>query len=84
MQFKCRLAYYLRISSTGIGEVISLQKLNISSLRRAIKRVLTKNSYKKNARRIQQSIELSGGVKQAANIIEQVTEQKSLDLVISH
>ncbi|WP_242063271.1 glycosyltransferase [Nostoc sp. FACHB-892] len=65
-----------RIHSTGVGEVISLEKLNISNLRSAIKRVLTKNSYKNNARRIQQSIQLSGGVKRAANIIEQVTQSQ--------
>lgn len=65
-----------RIHSTGVGEVISLEKLNISNLRSAIKRVLTKNSYKNNARRIQQSIQLSGGVKRAANVIEQVTQSQ--------
>lgn len=61
-----------RISSTGVGEVLSLSKLNTSSLRLAIKRVLSENSYRKNALRIQQSIPMGGGVKQAANIIEQV------------
>lgn len=63
-----------RIRSTGVGEVLSLQKLTISNLRSAIKRVLTESSYKKNAHRIQQSIQRSGGVKRAANIIEQVTQ----------
>jgi zeaxanthin glucosyltransferase len=61
-----------RIRATGVGEVLSLSKLNTSSLRLAIKRVLMENSYKKNALRIQQSIHTLSGAKQAANIIEQV------------
>jgi MGT family glycosyltransferase len=65
-----------RIRSTGVGEVLSLRKLNISKLRSAIKHVLTEDSYKKNARRIQQSIQLSGGVKLGADIVEQVTQNK--------
>lgn len=65
-----------RIRSTGVGEVLSLSKLSTSSLRLAIKRVLVENSYRKNAWRIQQSIHQAGGVKQAANIIEQVIESQ--------
>jgi MGT family glycosyltransferase len=61
-----------RISATGVGEVISLSKLNTSSLRLAIKRVLGENAYRKNALRVQQSISMGGGVKQAVNIIEQI------------
>ncbi|MBD2432488.1 MULTISPECIES: glycosyltransferase [Fischerella] len=64
-----------RIRSTGVGEVFPLAKLSISTLRSAIKRVLTEDSYKKNAPRIQQSIQLSGGVKRAADIVEQVTKK---------
>lgn len=65
-----------RIRSTKVGEVLALHKLNISNLRSTIKRVLTDNSYKQNACRIQQSIQLSGGVNRAANIIEQVTRSQ--------
>ncbi|MBW4604652.1 MAG: glycosyltransferase [Calothrix sp. FI2-JRJ7] len=60
-----------RIRSTGVGEVLSLSKLNQSSLRLAIKRVLEENSYRKNALQIQQSISGALGVKKAVNIIEQ-------------
>jgi len=63
-----------RIRSTKVGEVLSLSKLNMSSLRLAIERVLTEKSYTNNARRIQHSIQLSGGVARAANIIEQVIQ----------
>jgi MGT family glycosyltransferase len=69
-----------RIRSTGVGEVFPLAKLSISTLRSAIKRVLTENSYKKNARRIQQSIQLSGGVKRAADIVEQVNQTQLFNI----
>jgi MGT family glycosyltransferase len=65
-----------RIRSTGVGEVLSLPKLSVSRLRHAIERVLTENSYRKNAKRIQRSIQRSGGVKRAADIIEQVTQSQ--------
>ena len=65
-----------RIRATGVGEVLSLSKLNTSSLRLTIKRVLSENSYRKNALRIQQSISMAGGAKLAANIIEQVIEPR--------
>jgi UDP:flavonoid glycosyltransferase YjiC (YdhE family) len=37
-----------------------------------MQRVLTEDSYKKNAVRLQRAIQQSGGVKAAADIIEQV------------
>ncbi|MFQ4142179.1 glycosyltransferase [Chlorogloeopsis sp. ULAP02] len=70
-----------RIRSIGVGEVLCLRKLNISRLRSRIKRVLTENSYKKNAQRIQQSIQLSEGVKQAVNIIERVIQSQRSEVV---
>jgi zeaxanthin glucosyltransferase len=62
-----------RIRSTGVGKVLSLQKLSVYILRKAIARVLSESSYKINARKIQQSIQQTGGAKQAADIIERVT-----------
>lgn len=59
-----------RIAWTGTGEVIPLGKLNVSRLRNAIKRVLTEESYKQNALRLQAAIRQSGGVSKAADIIE--------------
>ncbi len=38
-----------RITWTGTGEVIALAKLSSSSLKAAIKKVLTEDSYKQNA-----------------------------------
>jgi zeaxanthin glucosyltransferase len=61
-----------RIAWTGTGEVVPLKRLNVSKLRSALKRVLTEDSYKKNALRLQAAIKRAGGVKKAADIVEQV------------
>lgn len=61
-----------RIAWTGTGEVVSPKRLSVSKLRRAIEQVLTEGSYKKNALRLQEAIKRAGGVKKAADIIEQV------------
>jgi zeaxanthin glucosyltransferase len=61
-----------RIAWTGTGEVVPLKRLNVSKLRSVLKRVLTEDSYKKNALRLQGAIKRAGGVKKAADIVEQV------------
>ena len=61
-----------RIRWTGVGEVISLSTLNTNNLQAAIQTVLTNPVYSTNARRIQRSIQQAGGVKRAADIIEDV------------
>lgn len=61
-----------RIAWAGCGEFVSLKRLSVSKLRSAIERVLTEDSYKKNALRLQEAIKRAGGVKKAADIIEQV------------
>ena len=61
-----------RIAWTGTGEVVPLKRLSIPKLRSAVRQVLTKDSYKKNAVRIQEAIQLAGGVSRAADIVEQV------------
>jgi zeaxanthin glucosyltransferase len=60
----------VRIRWTGTGEVIPISKVSISKLQTAIERVLAEESYKHNAKRIQQAIAQAGGVKRAADIIE--------------
>ncbi|MEG4394922.1 glycosyltransferase [Microcoleus sp. BROC3] len=55
-----------RIAYTGVGEVVSLKELSVPKVRSAIGKVLTQESYK------QRAIGRSGGVKRAADIIEQV------------
>lgn len=60
-----------RIAWTGVGEFLPVSGLSVPKLRAAIKRVLTKDSYKQNALRLQQAIQTAGGVSRAADIIEQ-------------
>ena len=60
-----------RIAWTGAGEVVPLSRLKVPRLRAAIERVLTEDSYKNNASRLQEAIARAGGVHRAANIVEQ-------------
>ncbi|MBE9224823.1 glycosyltransferase [Phormidium sp. LEGE 05292] len=60
-----------RLIWTGTGEVVSLSRLNVPRLRTAIQRVLTEESYKKNALRLQEAIRKAGGFTRAVDIIEQ-------------
>ncbi|WP_341525303.1 glycosyltransferase [Nostoc sp. UHCC 0302] len=60
-----------RISWIGAGEVLQPSSLSVPKLRAAIKRVLSKVSYKNNAIRLQEAIHLTKGVSKAADIIEQ-------------
>lgn len=60
-----------RIVWSGCGESIPVKKLTVEKLRKAVEKVLTEDSYKQNAVRLQKAIQQSGGVIQAADIIEQ-------------
>lgn len=60
-----------RIAWTGTGEVVPLARLSVPRLQGAIERVLTEESYKKNASRLQEAIARAGGVRRAADIVEQ-------------
>ncbi len=60
-----------RLAWAGAGEVVPLSRLSVPRLQTAIKRVLTEESYKHNASRLQQAIHRSGGVSRAADIVEQ-------------
>jgi zeaxanthin glucosyltransferase len=59
-----------RIAWTGAGELVTLKKLNVPRLRAAINRVLTQESYKQNALRLQEATLKAGGVTRAADIVE--------------
>ncbi|HEY9636060.1 MAG TPA: glycosyltransferase [Coleofasciculaceae cyanobacterium] len=61
-----------RLAWSGAGEVVPLSHLSVPRLRAAIQRVLTEGSYKNNASRLQDAIASAGGVRRAADIIEQV------------
>lgn len=60
-----------RIAWTGAGEFVPLSRLSVPRLRKTIKRVLTKESYKQNALRLQEDIRSYEGVSRAVDIIEQ-------------
>lgn len=63
-----------RIVWTGTGEVIPLKRLRDDNLSKAIQQVLNHSRYRENARKLQRAISQSGGVNQAANIVEQVAK----------
>lgn len=66
-----------RIRWTGTGEVVPFKRLSVRGLQRAIERVLERSSYSERAARLQESIQQSGGVVRACDIIERaiVTRQ---------
>lgn len=59
-----------RIAWSGVGEMIPVSRLTVTRLRSTIHQVLTQDSYKVQALRLQLAIQNSGGVHQAAKIIE--------------
>lgn len=60
-----------RIAWTGTGEVVPLKRLTPASLQAVITQVLKEASYRHNALRLQEAIQRAGGVRRAANIVEQ-------------
>ncbi|MEA5509470.1 glycosyltransferase [Crocosphaera sp. UHCC 0190] len=65
-----------RIAWTGTGELIPLSQLTVSKLRATIQKVLTEDSYRNNALRLQKAIHQAGGVQRAVDIIETVALTK--------
>ncbi len=62
-----------RIAWTGTGKVVPLSRLSVPVLRETIVQVLTQDSYRTNAVRLQQALHEAGGVSRAVDIIERVT-----------
>jgi MGT family glycosyltransferase len=60
-----------RIAWTGAGQMVPLRRLKVSRLRNAIKQVLSQDSYKEQVLRLQKATHQAGGVRRAADIIEQ-------------
>ncbi len=69
-----QLGIAARIAWTGSGEYVPLKKVSLKKLQKAVKQVLTEDSYKKNALRLQEAIKQAGGVTRAADIIEEVID----------
>jgi zeaxanthin glucosyltransferase len=61
-----------RISWTGSGRIVPFRGLNVPALRSAIAEVLGNPSYTVKAQTVARSIQDSGGVKRAADVIESV------------
>jgi len=59
-----------RIAWTGTGEVVPLKRLTPARLQAAITQVLSEESYRHNALRLQAAIQRAGGVRRAADIVE--------------
>jgi MGT family glycosyltransferase len=60
-----------RIAWNGAGEFVPLGRLNVLRLRRAIQQVLNQNSYQQQILRLQEATHRAGGVRRAADIVEQ-------------
>ena len=61
-----------RVAWAGCGEALPVKSVNVPRLRSAIQKVLTEDSYKQNALRLQDAIKKAGGVNRAIDIVEQV------------
>jgi zeaxanthin glucosyltransferase len=59
-----------RISWSGVGRVVAFRSLSVARLRDAIGEILSDNSYTTRAQIVQRSIQASGGVTRAAELIE--------------
>jgi MGT family glycosyltransferase len=66
-----------RVRWTGSGETLPLSGLNAARLRAAVRSVLESPSFREGARRVQRSIEASGGAPRAADIIEQALPKRT-------
>jgi len=65
-----------RIAFSGAGEVVSPASLTPGRLRTAVQRVIAEPSYRTNAQRIQKVIAQAGGVRRAADLVEEVAVRK--------
>lgn len=59
-----------RIVWAGVGEMVPIPHLTVANLKSEIHKVLTQDSYKVQSLRLQSAIQNSGGVQQAANVVE--------------
>lgn len=65
-----------RIRWTGVGEAIPLARLTPSRLKSAIQQVRTSPTYAARASIVQQAIQQAGGIRRAADLIEQAVQQR--------
>ncbi|MBD2461987.1 glycosyltransferase [Oscillatoria sp. FACHB-1407] len=77
-----QLGVAARIAWSGAGELLSLSNLDVSKLRNTVQKVLNQKDYKRHAVRLQSAIHHSGGVKYAADIIEEVITQTKMQATL--
>jgi zeaxanthin glucosyltransferase len=65
-----------RIRYTAVGEVIPIDQVKDDTLKAAVRRVFTAESYRRNAQQQQQAIAEAGGVARAADIVEQCIQSR--------
>jgi zeaxanthin glucosyltransferase len=63
-----------RLARIKAGKTLQLNKLDATTLHTAISEVLTESSYRENAQRMQKIMQASGGVKRAADILEEAAQ----------
>lgn len=68
-----------RLKARGAGVVVSRRRLNVATLRKAVKLVLQERSYRDAARELQASIRQVNGPGRAADVIEQVLKLRSTE-----
>lgn len=62
----------VRIAYRGLGEFVPASRCSVERLKPMVERVLLRPEYREQARRMQQRVRNSGGLKEAAEIIERV------------
>ena len=63
-----------RIEHSGSGIWLRLNELNVDKIEGALSNIASAKAYRDNAKRIQQSLELAGGARRAADLVEGVLE----------
>ena len=66
-----------RLKWSGAGEFLPLSQLRADRLRTLVERVLTDARYRQRAKELQRGFQASGGLKQAADIVERAIHARS-------
>ncbi len=66
-----------RLKWSGAGEFLPLSQLRADRLRTLVERVLTDARYRQRAKELQRDFQASGGLKQAADIVERAIHARS-------
>lgn len=70
-----------RIRWTGVGEVLTLDRLTPVRIKTAIQQVMTSPTYAANASKVERAIQQAGGIRRAADLIEQAVQRESQSLM---